>query len=201
GGMWRPRAALHTHPATAPHAGARSVFAWARPPVLSSVQTPGAGIVRCATAGGAWIVAPPVVISAQPVALATAAPSICGVVVSWRLRKPWATAGCGLIQAGSAMAHEISCASGVTNYARRVPIAAGDVSAETVAWIAVGGTAIGALLGSTTGGVVDFVLERLRERREAMVGARLVRLDLAMAGPFLKGFGEDGRGGATSGGR
>jgi len=62
----------------------------------------------------------------------------------------------------------------------------GGISAETAAWIAVVGTALGALIGATTGGLVDFVLERLREARDAKVGARLVRLDLALAASQMK---------------
>jgi membrane protein YqaA with SNARE-associated domain len=60
------------------------------------------------------------------------------------------------------------------------------VSAETVALIAAGGTAVGALIGSTTGGLVDFWLDRARERRRAKVGARMVRADLALAASRLK---------------
>jgi hypothetical protein len=50
-----------------------------------------------------------------------------------------------------------------------------EVSGETAAWIAVIGALGGALIGVTVGGIVDFILERLRERREAMVGAVLCR--------------------------
>lgn len=60
------------------------------------------------------------------------------------------------------------------------------VSAQTVAWIAVIGATGGALIGATAGGLVDFLLERARERRDAKVGARLVRLDLAVAADQIK---------------
>ncbi len=60
------------------------------------------------------------------------------------------------------------------------------MSGETIAWIAVAGTALGALIGSASGGVVEFVLDRLREKRAAKVGARLVRVDLALAASQLK---------------
>jgi hypothetical protein len=69
----------------------------------------------------------------------------------------------------------------------------GDVSAEAVAWIAAGGAVAGALIGSAAGGVVDFLLERQRERRDAKVGARLVRLDLALAADQLKQAEGDGQ--------
>jgi hypothetical protein len=54
-------------------------------------------------------------------------------------------------------------------------------STETVALIAAGGTAVDALVGATAGGLVDFVLDRIRDRREAKVGARLTMLDLSRA--------------------
>jgi hypothetical protein len=60
------------------------------------------------------------------------------------------------------------------------------VSAETVAWIAAAGTAAGALIGSSAGGVVQFVLDRARERRRAKAGARLVRLDLSLIASALR---------------
>jgi hypothetical protein len=60
------------------------------------------------------------------------------------------------------------------------------VSSETVAWIAAGGTAAGALIGSTAGGLVSFAVERARERRRAFAGARLVRLDLSLTASALR---------------
>jgi len=51
----------------------------------------------------------------------------------------------------------------------------------------------GALIGATTGGIVDFVLERLREKRDAKVGARLVRLDLALAASQIRSAEADGK--------
>jgi hypothetical protein len=60
------------------------------------------------------------------------------------------------------------------------------VSTESVALIAAAGTAVGALIGSATGGVMDFWLDRARERRRAKVGARMVRAELAMAASRLK---------------
>lgn len=45
-------------------------------------------------------------------------------------------------------------------------------SAETVAFIAAGGTALGAVAGSTVGGITDFVLER---RTLEAAGVRQVR--------------------------
>jgi hypothetical protein len=66
------------------------------------------------------------------------------------------------------------------------------VSTEAVALIAAGGTAVGALIGSVAGGAVDFSLDRARERRRAKVGARLVRVDLALASSRLKSM-EDER--------
>jgi hypothetical protein len=67
------------------------------------------------------------------------------------------------------------------------------VSTEAVAWIAAGGTAAGALIGSTAGGVVNFVLERARERRRAYAGARLVRLDLSLMASALRDAEHDAR--------
>lgn len=67
------------------------------------------------------------------------------------------------------------------------------ISTETVAWIAAAGASGGALVGATAGGVVDFGLDRLRERREAKVGARLLRLDLALAASQLKDAEDDGK--------
>jgi hypothetical protein len=69
----------------------------------------------------------------------------------------------------------------------------GEVSGETAAWIAVLGALGGGLIGATAGGLVDFILERVRERREAMVGARIVRSDLAMAASQLKPAEADGK--------
>ena len=69
----------------------------------------------------------------------------------------------------------------------------GDAAVETVAWIAAAGAVLGALIGASTGGAVDFVMERMREGRDAKVGARLVRLDLALAASQLKQTEEDGR--------
>lgn len=60
------------------------------------------------------------------------------------------------------------------------------VSAITVAWIAVAGTLLGSLIGATAGGVVDYILERNQTRKRAMVGARLVRLDLSVAAQKMK---------------
>lgn len=59
-------------------------------------------------------------------------------------------------------------------------------SAETVAWIAVCGTAAGALIGSGAGGLVSRSLERGRERRRALAGARLVRLDLSLTASAIR---------------
>jgi uncharacterized membrane protein YccC len=59
-------------------------------------------------------------------------------------------------------------------------------STETVAWIAAGGAVAGALIGSAAGGVVSFALERVRERRHALAGARLVRLDLSLVASALR---------------
>jgi hypothetical protein len=67
------------------------------------------------------------------------------------------------------------------------------ISGETVAWIAVIGTTAGALIGATAGGVVDFVVERRRERRRALIGARLTMLDLTLAASRLKSAEEDGQ--------
>jgi hypothetical protein len=72
-------------------------------------------------------------------------------------------------------------------------VLAADVSAETAAWIAAAGAAGGALIGATAGGVVNFVLERVRERREAGVGARLVRNDLFVAASQLKSAEDSGK--------
>jgi xanthine/CO dehydrogenase XdhC/CoxF family maturation factor len=60
------------------------------------------------------------------------------------------------------------------------------VGAETTALIAGAAAVLGALVGATAGGIVDFVLERAREKREAMVGARLVLTDIALAASMLK---------------
>jgi hypothetical protein len=57
---------------------------------------------------------------------------------------------------------------------------------ETVAFIAAAGTAVGALIGATSGGFVNFALERARERRRALAGARLVRLDLSLTASFIR---------------
>lgn len=62
----------------------------------------------------------------------------------------------------------------------------GGASAETVAWIAAGGTAAGALIGSAAGGVVSFFLDRAREGRRGFAGARLVRLDLSLMASALR---------------
>jgi hypothetical protein len=70
---------------------------------------------------------------------------------------------------------------------------AADVSAETAAWIAVLGAIGGALIGATAGGFVDFLLARVRERREAVVGARLVRNDLFVAASQLKSAEDSGK--------
>jgi hypothetical protein len=64
--------------------------------------------------------------------------------------------------------------------------AAGSVSGQTAAWIAAAGAAAGALIGATAGGIVEFVLARTGERREALVGARLVRDEIEPAASFLK---------------
>jgi hypothetical protein len=55
------------------------------------------------------------------------------------------------------------------------------VAAETVALIAAGGTAVGALIGAATGGAVNYSLDNLRNRRQARIAARLVRRDLHLA--------------------
>ena len=67
------------------------------------------------------------------------------------------------------------------------------VSAETVALIAAAGAALGALIGAASGGVVEFLLDRAREKRDAKVGARLVRLDLALAASQLKAAEGEGK--------
>lgn len=67
------------------------------------------------------------------------------------------------------------------------------VSAETVAWIAAGGTAAGALIGAATGGVVRFVLDRAQERRRAFAGARLVRLEISLTASALRDAEHDGK--------
>jgi hypothetical protein len=69
----------------------------------------------------------------------------------------------------------------------------GDVSGETAAWIAVLGALGGALIGATVGGIVDFILDRVRERREAMVGARLARADISTAASYLKDAEDNGQ--------
>jgi hypothetical protein len=60
------------------------------------------------------------------------------------------------------------------------------VDTDTVAWIAAAGTAAGALIGSAAGGLVSFALERARERRKALAGARLLRLDLSLTASALR---------------
>ena len=60
------------------------------------------------------------------------------------------------------------------------------MDAETVAWIAAAGTAVGALIGSASGGAVEFGLERLRQGRLARIGARLLRVELAFAASLIK---------------
>lgn len=67
------------------------------------------------------------------------------------------------------------------------------VSTETVAWIAAGGAVAGAFIGSAAGGLVSFTLERARERRRALAGARLVRLDLSLTASALRDAEHDGR--------
>jgi hypothetical protein len=67
------------------------------------------------------------------------------------------------------------------------------VDAAGVALIAVGGTALGALVGAAAGGLVDYLLEERRDQREAKVGARLTRLDLALAASQLKFAEDDGK--------
>jgi hypothetical protein len=59
------------------------------------------------------------------------------------------------------------------------------VSTETVAWIAAGGAVAGAAIGSAVGGVVRFVLDYAGSRGKAKAGARLVRLELALAASRL----------------
>ena len=71
------------------------------------------------------------------------------------------------------------------------------VSAVTVALIAAGGTALGALVGSATGGVMDVFLDHVRERRRVKVEARMVRVDLTMAASRLKTIEEARHGGAS----
>ena len=66
------------------------------------------------------------------------------------------------------------------------------VSTETVAFIAASGAIAGALVGSVAGGVGDFRLERAREKRRAMVGARMVRAELATAAGRLKAIEDEG---------
>src|SRR5438105_11466197 len=66
------------------------------------------------------------------------------------------------------------------------------VGTEAVAFIAAGGAVVGALIGSVAGGAVDFSMERVRERRRAKVGARMVRVDLTLAASRLKAI-EDER--------
>jgi hypothetical protein len=60
------------------------------------------------------------------------------------------------------------------------------VSSETVALIAAAGTAAGALIGSTSGGVIQFRLDRAREKRRAFAGARLVRLEISLTASALR---------------
>ncbi len=67
------------------------------------------------------------------------------------------------------------------------------MSSETVAYIAAAGTAVGALIGAATGGVVSFRLDRAREKRRAKVGARLVRLDLSLLASALRDAEHDQR--------
>lgn len=52
------------------------------------------------------------------------------------------------------------------------------VSTESVAIIAASGAILGALVGASAGGIVNAKLDRIRERRDARAGARLVRADL-----------------------
>jgi hypothetical protein len=51
-------------------------------------------------------------------------------------------------------------------------------STEAVAFIAAGAALLGGVLGALTGGVVDWALERRRERAKAKAGARLIRSKL-----------------------
>jgi hypothetical protein len=60
------------------------------------------------------------------------------------------------------------------------------VSGDVVALIAAGGTAAGALIGSAAGGVADFILDRAKERRRALAGARLVRLELSLMASTIR---------------
>ena len=66
-------------------------------------------------------------------------------------------------------------------------------STETVALIAAGGAILGALIGAASGGVVDYLLERQREKRRAKIGGRLVRLDLREVVTTLRGAETTGR--------
>jgi hypothetical protein len=74
-------------------------------------------------------------------------------------------------------------AHGVRERAYDSPMGA---STETVAWIAAGGAVAGALIGSAAGGVVSYMLERARDRRRALAGARLVRLDLSLTASAIR---------------
>lgn len=66
-------------------------------------------------------------------------------------------------------------------------------STETVALIASAGTAVGAVVGATAGGVVDLAIARASERRDAKAGARLVRADLAVAASQLREAEHEGK--------
>ncbi len=63
-------------------------------------------------------------------------------------------------------------------------------STEAIALIAAGGTAVGALIGSTSGRIIDFWLDRARERRNARTAARLIRGDLEWCVAVLDGLHE-----------
>jgi hypothetical protein len=62
----------------------------------------------------------------------------------------------------------------------------GEVSGETAAWIAATRAVLGGLIGAVAGAFARYGLDVLRQRREAKVGARLVRLDLTLAGGQMK---------------
>jgi hypothetical protein len=70
-------------------------------------------------------------------------------------------------------------------------VAAENVNAETVAVIAAGGTALGALIGAAAGGIVQAFLDRARRKQLAQVGARLISLDLLHAANMMKAAEED----------
>lgn len=67
----------------------------------------------------------------------------------------------------------------------------GDVSALTLAWIAALASLLGVAVGAVLGGAVDLWVASRQEVKQAKVGARLVRVDLALAAGHLKQATED----------